>query len=132
MFLSKYTAEELRAIYRVTIPIEGQHKDEGKPKWALLPYDALEKVVDVLTYGDKKYSSPKRNWELGILYSKIFSSMMRHSWKWFMAKVTGQSGMDEESGLSHMAHAVCNGLFLLTYETRKMEEMDDRPTALKK
>lgn len=106
----------------------GQHNDDGKPRWELLPYDALDQVVGVMTYGDIKYPNPPRNWELGIQYSRIFASLIRHAWKWFMAKVTGQSGKDPESGLSHMAHVVCNGLFLLTYEVRGMDAFDDRPT----
>lgn len=107
----------------------GLHNDEGKPRWDLLPYDSLNEVVKVLTYGEKKYPLPPRNWELGIKYSKIYASLMRHAWKWFLSKITGQPGLDPESGLSHMAHLVCNGLFLLTYELRKMEEFDDRPTS---
>lgn len=107
---------------------EGQHLDDGKPRWDLLPYDALEEVVKVLTYGQKKYPNPPRNWELGILYSRIYASTLRHLWTWFMSRITGQSGIDKESGRPHLAHAATNVLFLLTYETRGMTEYDDRPT----
>lgn len=111
--------------------VQGHHNDAGKVRWDLLPYDALNAVAEVLSYGQAKYPNPQRNWELGIPYSKIFASGIRHSWKWFMAKVLGQSGMDEESGMSHMAHAATNFLFLLTYEIRGMgERFDDRPIGI--
>lgn len=123
-FMKKHVCAEVAPV------VKGLHNDAGKVRWDLLPYDALNAVAEVMTYGQKKYPHPERNWELGINYSQIFASGIRHSWKWFMAKVTGQNGRDEESGLPHIAHAVTNFLFLLTYETRGMgEQFDDRPNS---
>jgi hypothetical protein len=34
--------------------------------------------------------------------------------------------VDPETGISHLAHAACNLLFLLDYEARNMVDFDDR------
>lgn len=62
----------------------GEKKDEGKPRWELLPYDAVEGAVCILTSGAVKYSA--RNWENGIAYGRVFGAVMRHLWRWWMAK----------------------------------------------
>jgi len=40
--------------------IEGTKYDEDKPRWDLLPFTEVEKVVKVLTMGAKKYADG--NW----------------------------------------------------------------------
>lgn len=104
---------------------EGLRLDEGKARWDLLPYDGLEEVVKVLMFGSRKYGDD--NWTKGISYRRTFSCVLRHMWKWFMSKVYGTSGLDEESGLSHLAHACTDVLMLVTYEKRGMDKFDDRP-----
>ena len=93
--------------------------DSEKPRWELLPYDALEEVVKVLTVGAKKYDD--RNWEKGFVWSRLFGALMRHARAWFQGE-----DKDPETGLSHLAHMGCCILFLLTHEIRKIGE-DDRP-----
>jgi len=102
-------------------PIGGTKLDASKIRMDLIPYDALWEVGKVLTFGEKKYG--ERNWEKGINYSRIFGAMMRHATRWFFKFDT-----DEETRLSHMAHAVTCGMFLLTYQMRKMKNFDDRPS----
>jgi hypothetical protein len=104
----------------------GAKKDEGKNRLDLVPFDAVEEIGKVLTFGSKKYED--RNWELGIGYGRVFGAAMRHLTTWFMSKVTGVSSTDPETGLSHLAHAGCCVLFLLSYELRSMTEFDDRPS----
>ena len=99
---------------------QGRKDDSGKLPWSLLPSDAVEEVVKVLGYGAKRYT--ERNWEKGVLYSRVFDAMMRHSWAWFRGE-----NNDKDSGITHLAHAVCDGLFLLAYIKRKMTKFDDRP-----
>jgi hypothetical protein len=98
----------------------GIKHDEGKPKYALLPWDAIEEVVKVLTYGENKYTP--RNWEKGMSWSRPFSAAMRHLAAFWQR---GEE-MDPETGLSHLAHACCCVLFLLSYQLRWIGE-DDRP-----
>lgn len=98
----------------------GRKNDQGKLRWELLPADALEEVVRVLSKGAEKYES--RNWEKGISYGRVFGALMRHSWEWWRRRRN-----DPEWGLHHLAHGACCILFLLTFELRNIEDLDDRP-----
>jgi hypothetical protein len=98
---------------------EGRKDDSGKTPWHLLPPDALKQIVLVLEFGAGKYGD--RNWEKGMHWSRPFSALMRHMWAWWR----GES-RDPETGLSHLAHAGCCILFLLSYEGRATGT-DDRP-----
>lgn len=86
--------------------------DGDKVRLDLLPLDALEEVGKVLTFGAKKYGD--RNWELGFPYMRVVGAILRH----LFAFVRGED-QDAECGLSHLACATCNCLFLLTFTLRK-------------
>lgn len=96
----------------------GLRFNTGKDRWDLLPMDATEQVVKVLTRGAEKYA--ERNWERGMKWSICQGSLLRH-----MAKVSMGERNDQESGLPHMAHVACNALFLLSYELRGLGRLDD-------
>lgn len=98
----------------------GEKKDDGKPRWELVPYDAIRGMVEVLTFGAKKYAA--RNWEKGIAYGRVFGAIMRHLTAWWSGE-----DIDPESGKSHLDHALCELVFLKAYEARGMKEFDDRP-----
>ena len=85
-----------------------QHFDNGKPPLAYLPAEALTEVAKVLEYGTQKYEL--HNWRHGMPWLKLANSTLRHLFSW----LSGED-KDPESGLSHLAHAACNILFLLTY-----------------
>lgn len=93
-------------------------KDLGKLRYDLLPFDALDEVVRVLTYGCFKYS--QRNWESGLDWGRIIGSLLRHT-----SRFAAGEDLDPETRISHMAHAAANTLFLLTYQLRKVGK-DDR------
>jgi hypothetical protein len=99
---------------------EGTKLDAGKPRYDLLPIDALDELVEVLSFGCRKYDD--RNWERGIKYSRVYGAALRHLTKFWVGKDT-----DEETGLSHLAHAMCCCMFLLSYQLRSMKKFDDRP-----
>lgn len=99
----------------------GVKHDGGKARMDLLPWDAVADVGKIILFGAGKYGD--RNWERGIAYSRVWSAAMRHMTAWWQRKPC-----DDESGLSHLAHAGCNILFLLAYEVRGMGQWDDRPT----
>lgn len=100
--------------------MSGLKHDLGKLRWDLVPPE-FEEVVKVLTFGANKYSG--RNWEEGIDYGRIVGATQRHVW----AFVRGETH-DDETGLHHIAHAICELLFLLTYEERNMgDEWNDLP-----
>ena len=85
----------------------------------------LSRVADVLQFGARKYGA--RNWEKGIAYSRCFSATIRH----IFASYIEDERDDPEAGISHMAHAACEILFLMTFETRGLAAFDDRPRAAK-
>jgi hypothetical protein len=93
--------------------------DEHKPRWDLLPFDALNEIAKVMTYGAIKYEP--RNWEHGMSWNRVFASMQRHLSAWFHG-----NNIDDESKMSHLAHAACCMLYLLAFEVRR-EGIDDRP-----
>lgn len=97
---------------------EGIKHDETKVPLDLLPFDALEEVAKVLNFGATKYG--RRNWEKGMAWSRLLAATLRHLFAWSMRK-----GPDEETNLSHLAHAACCVLFLLSYEIRYIGN-DDR------
>ncbi len=99
--------------------MEGRKDDQGKLPWNLLPPDAIDEVLRVLSVGAERYGD--RNWERGMSWSRPFAALMRHMWAWWR----GQD-KDPDTGLSHLAHAGCNILFLLAYERRNAGH-DDRP-----
>lgn len=92
--------------------------DEGKPPIALLPLKQLNEVAQVVGYGARKYA--KDNWKKGETYRSTLSAALRHL-------VAFQDGEDTcpESELGHLAHAVCNLLFLMWYKDNG-EGTDDR------
>lgn len=85
----------------------GTKQDDGKPLWNLLPWKAVGLVVDVLTYGAKKYSPD--NWrDVPEGKERYLSAALRH----LSAYAQGED-IDAESGLPHLAHAATCILFML-------------------
>lgn len=94
---------------------EGVKFDAEKLQPTLLPVESLEKIVEVLQFGAKKYS--RDNWkkvEGG--YERYFDALLRHLY----SAQKGETN-DEESGLSHLAHAGCCLLFLLHFEDKQWQ-----------
>jgi Domain of unknown function (DUF5664) len=99
--------------------------NEGKLLMHLIPAEVVQELAAVLTRGAQKYGA--RNWEQGLTYSSTFDSLQRHLWAWW----NGQD-VDDESGLSHLTHALCNVAFLVVFVKRIASRrlpatLDDRP-----
>lgn len=100
---------------------EAVKDDDNKPRYDLLPPNALSELVAVYTMGAKKYAP--RNWEKGLRWGRVFAALMRHAWAWW-----GGEKCDKESGLNHMAHVAWCALALVEYgQTNKGQ--DDRPVS---
>lgn len=103
-------------------PTEAVKFDDGKVDWTLVPFEALEGMVQVLQFGAKKYAA--WNWTEGggFKWTRLVGSCLRHLFAW----ARGQD-LDPESGLSHIYHAQCNLLFLAYYVgNRDKFNKDDR------
>lgn len=98
--------------------------DQGKENMALLPTIPLLKITKVYEYGAKKYGT--HNWRRGMDWSRLVSATFRHLSAWNEGEQN-----DPESGLPHLAHAACNLMFLLEYESKKLGNDDRFKTQIK-
>jgi hypothetical protein len=87
--------------------MNGRKFDGEKPKMYLLPPKALIEVARVLTFGANKYD--ENNWKkLDNLQNRYTGASLRH----IFAHMDGEE-LDNETGLDHLAHAICCLLFKL-------------------
>lgn len=103
------------------LSVGGVKHDNGKNPLDLLPFGALEDVGRVLEFGARKYSA--WNWSKGMMYSRLIAASLRH----IFAFAKGEN-KDPETGISHIAHALCCLLFLQEYINRgqQFQKFDDR------
>lgn len=100
--------------------MEGRKFDQGKPDWSLLPMKSVEEVVKVLTYGAEKYD--RENWRIiPDAKNRYFAATMRHLTAWWNGE-----RVDDETGISHLAHAICCLHFLEELDREKKEEIPAR------
>lgn len=109
-------------------PLEGRKDDQGKDRIELVPPEAVFALSRVLTFGARKYED--RNWEKGMSWGRVFGAAMRHLWAWWgghgpTAKNFALGVIDDETGYSHLWHALCCVAFLVAYEERGVGT-DDR------
>jgi len=90
---------------------EGLKYDAGKLRLDLIPSEAIRALGEVFTYGANKYDD--RNWEKGISGDRLYAALQRHLLAWHEGETK-----DKESGLSSLAHALCNLAMLVTFERR--------------
>jgi hypothetical protein len=98
-------------------PKAAMKHDAEKVRMDLLDPAAIEKLAQVLTFGAKKYEA--HNWRRGISKSRLLGAALRHLFSYMRGE-----DADPESGLSHVAHAMCCCMFLLGLEKRT--DLDDR------
>lgn len=103
--------------------MSGARYNEGKLRWGLMSWPALREVVRVLEFGAKKYAA--WNWTKGLSWSDCFNSLQRHMLAWYEGE-----DRDPETGLSHMAHVMCNAMFLMHFILFGTGT-DDRPKELR-
>jgi len=94
------------------------HHDSGKTRVELIDPYTLEEMGKVLAFGAEKYDP--WNWTRGISYGRLLGSILRHTFA-FMRR----EDIDPESGCHHLAHAMCDVMFLLSM-TRRHPDLDDR------
>lgn len=93
--------------------------DKGKPRFDLIPKQALWELAMLFSEGGKKYPSA-RNWEEGIPFSSYTSAIYRH-----MAKFECGEDYDGETNIHHLIAVVWNAICM--YMTQKWhKDRDDR------
>ena len=85
--------------------------DKGKLQWSLMPFEQLEDVVRVLMAGATKYG--RENWKKCDDVSRYKDALMRHVTAYIKGEVS-----DPEDNLPHLAHAICNCLFLQYFDSK--------------
>lgn len=98
--------------------MSGIKHDAGKAPLGLIPRSALNAEAMVMAFGAEKYS--RDNWRSGIRWSRLIDAALRH-----ITAYNDGEDTDEETGLSHLAHARCCLAFLIEY-AQTHPEMDDR------
>lgn len=88
--------------------------DSEKNRWDLVDFDFMDQCVAVLTHGAKKYAP--NNWKL-VERWRYLGALMRH----VSAYYNGEAN-DQETGLSHLAHAFCNLMFLFGHDKLLFEK----------
>ena len=107
----------------VNMPNQEAKKDAGKPEIGLVPMQFVIDVAKIRSYGNKKYKSPD-NWKT-VEWSRYWDAMMRHL---IAAQESDDPlhALDEESGLPHLSHALCNGAFLAEFAAGKVKQVDTK------
>ena len=98
----------------------GRKDDSQKNRIELVHPIYIEATGEILTLGAIKYNS--WNWYKGIVYSRCFGALLRHLFAWWRGE-----DKDKETGRSHLWHASCELMFLVTFEAEGRSELDDRP-----
>ena len=90
----------------------GRKFDGNKLEYGLIPPLAQQEMVRVLTFGAQKYE--RDNWKrVPDSKRRYFDAMERHIWAWKMGEQ-----LDPESGIHHLAHAMCCLSFLFEHDVK--------------
>jgi len=115
---------------------EGMKHDQDKLRYDLIGEHAQRELVAVLTYGAIKYEAG--NWRtVSDAQERYYGALLRHLSAYRIqqqSSLDGADSVDEESGLSHLAHALCCLHFLLQIESfQNKDAFDERfENAMKK
>jgi hypothetical protein len=96
----------------------GLRYNSDKLRYDLIPPLANKEYAKVWTQALDKY--PEGNWEKGMPWSEVIASAMRH-----LEAIRLGKDIDEESGLLHAAHLMCNAAMLAEFHYTH-PEFDDR------
>jgi hypothetical protein len=108
-----YNPDTVVLAKKVVADGEGLRYNEGKPRFDLMPPEALIALADHYRKGSEKYAD--RNWERGMDWGKCFASMERHAWAW----ASGED-YDAETESHHMIAVAWNALALYVYHKRNI------------
>lgn len=89
---------------------DGRKDDAGKLRWSLVPAGTVQDMVEVLEFGALKYAP--NNWQkVPDAEHRYYDATMRHMDAWWRGE-----RLDQETGCSHLAHAMCCVAFLMYLE----------------
>jgi len=89
---------------------KGRKYDGDKLRYDLVPMGVMSKVVNVLTFGAKKYADD--NWQhVDNPRKRYYAAMHRHIESWWEGEK-----VDPETKIHHLAHAICCAMFLIWFD----------------
>lgn len=95
---------------------QGRKDDSSKLRYSLLPVGTVNQVVQVLEFGSKKYAD--NNWQkVENSRTRYYDAVMRHIDAWWHGEKT-----DSETGLHHLAHAICCLMFLMWFDSEAADD----------
>ena len=99
---------------------QGKKYDQGKARLSLLEFGFLEGIAQIREYGVEKYGDPESWKEVPEAKRRYTDAMLRH----LFALISGED-LDEESGLPHWDHFMCNVMFLDWFNKQEDENARD-------
>lgn len=102
--------------------MQGTKHDDNKVMFQLLVWSFIEDIAKAMTFGANRCGD--RNWQKGIPTSRLWGAVFRH----LVAVIKGET-VDKESGISHLAHAACNLMFIY-WMMLERPDLDDQPCEL--
>ena len=105
----------------------GARYNADKTPFKYVPLHLLRNTARVFEQATRRPVRPYPvwNWAKGMQWSVPYECLLRHLEAWYRGEE-----LDPDSGLPHLAHAMCNLLMLEHYATA-YKEGDDRPDAFK-
>lgn len=95
---------------------QGRKDDGAKIRYSLLPVGTVNQVVQVLEFGSKKYAD--NNWQkVPNAKTRYYDAALRHIDSWWQGEKT-----DSETGLPHLAHAICCLMFLIWFDSEAVDD----------
>lgn len=100
----------------------GAKKDlKGKPRFDLIPPEALKSLAEVYALGAEKYED--RNWEKGIPFSVALGALKRHLNAFELGDMINTADGTHE----HIAHVMWWAVALTTFIKRGRKDLNDLP-----
>ena len=94
----------------------GVKYDTSKVRWSLVPEGVMEEYIKVLEFGANKYAP--NNWKhVPQATTRYYDAAMRHIDAWWRGEMD-----DPETGMPHLAHAMCCITFLMWLEAEANKE----------
>lgn len=98
---------------------QGVKYDSGKLEYSLIPKGVLTPIIRVLQQGCQKYS--KDNWQhVNTPKERYYNALQRHINQWWEGEK-----YDVETGENHLAHAACCLMFLLWFDNKDEQGLQD-------
>lgn len=107
---------ELSAPNSVQADNGGLRDSGGKPRYDLIPPEAIEALAIHYMQGAKKYAD--RNWERGMKWGEMYRALMSHAYKWQKGEIFDTDPKMPEYLAHHMIAVAWNAIALYTYYIR--------------